>query len=75
MDFYNTCHIYFLTGFSIAFGVALLVACLVQGVRSLELRSSIEELKDELTETKLQAVRQECAVKQCVEAQSHGTEG
>lgn len=74
MDFYNACHIYFLTGFSIAIGVTLLVACLVQGVRSLELRGSIEELKEELAETKLQAVRQECAIKQCIEEQGHGRE-
>ena len=64
MDFYNTCHIYFLTGFSIAIGVALLVACLVQGVRTMELRGSIDELREELNETKLQAVRHECAIRQ-----------
>lgn len=71
MDFYNACHIYFLTGFSIAIGVALLITCLVQGTRTLELRSSMEELKEELHETRLQAVRQECAIKQCIGEQNH----
>ena len=71
MDYYNACHIYFLTGFSIAIGVALLIACLIQGARTMELRSSMEDLKDELNETKLQAVRQEYAIKQCLEEQSH----
>ena len=71
MDFYNTCHIYFLTGFSIAMGVALLVACLVQGVRSMELRSNLEELREELNETKLQTVRHEYAIRQCAGEQSH----
>ena len=71
MDFYNACHIYFLTGFSIAGGTALLIACLIQGARTVELRSNMEELKDELNETKLQAVRQEFAIRQCMGEQTH----